>query len=136
MSFQDRGNVKIETEADIAVARRAVRDVAAQIGFGVTETARIVTAASELGRNVHKYAGGGVMQWQALHNGAANGLELRFEDHGPGIADVNEALREGYTTGGGLGMGLPGAKRLMDEMEIQSAVGKGTTVTVRKWRHH
>lgn len=135
MSAHDRGEVKIETEADIAVARRAVREVASQIGFGVTEIARIVTAASELGRNVHKYAGRGVMQWHKLRNGSNNGLELLFEDHGPGIADVNEALREGYSTGGGLGMGLPGAKRLMDEMEIQSILGQGTKVTVRKWRH-
>ncbi len=134
MSEGNQGEVRIETEADIAVARRAVRDVAARIGFGVTEIARIVTAASELGRNVHKYAGSGVMRWLALTNGAANGLELRFEDRGPGIADVNEALREGHSTGGGLGMGLPGAKRLMDEMEIASEVGKGTIVTVRKWR--
>lgn len=134
MNVQDQGEVRIETEADIAVARRAVRDVAAKIGFGVTETARIVTAVSELGRNVHKYAGRGIMQWHALKNGDNDGLELRFEDKGPGIADVNEAMREGYSTGGGLGMGLPGAKRLMDQMVVQSTVGKGTTVTVRKWR--
>lgn len=134
MSEGSQGEVRIQTESDIAVARRAVRDVATKIGFGVTEIARIVTAASELGRNVHKYAGSGVMHWHALSNGTANGLELRFEDKGPGIADITEALREGHTTGGGLGMGLPGAKRLMDEMEIASEVGKGTTVTVRKWR--
>jgi serine/threonine-protein kinase RsbT len=134
MSLHDQGEVEIKTEPDIALARRAVRDVATEIGFGITETARIVTAASELGRNVHKYAGSGVMRWRALNNGDAKGLELRFEDHGPGIADVNEALREGHSTGGGLGMGLPGAKRLMDEMEINSSVGRGTTVTVRKWR--
>jgi serine/threonine-protein kinase RsbT len=134
MTIQDLGEVRIETEADIAMARRAVRDLASKIGFGITETARIVTAVSELGRNAHKYAGGGVMQWHALRSGENSGLELRFEDHGPGIADVDEALREGYSTGGGLGMGLPGAKRLMDQLDIQSTVGKGTTVTVRKWR--
>ncbi len=134
MNIQDRGEVKIETEADIALARRAVREVAAKMGFGITETARIVTAVSELGRNVHKYAGSGVMRWCTLRNGENAGLELRFEDYGPGIDDVNEALREGYSTGGGLGMGLPGAKRLMDQLDIQSAPGHGTTVTVRKWR--
>jgi serine/threonine-protein kinase RsbT len=134
MSLHEQGEIEIKTEPDIAVARRAVRDVATEIGFGVTETARIVTAASELGRNVHKYAGSGVMRWRALKNGDAKGLELRFEDHGPGINDIEEALREGHSTGGGLGMGLPGAKRLMDEMEIHSFVGEGTTVTVRKWR--
>jgi serine/threonine-protein kinase RsbT len=136
MSDSDYGEVRIEAEVDIAVARRAVRDVASKIGFGTTEIARIVTAASELGRNVHKYAGSGVMHWRAVSNGTKSGLELRFEDHGPGIADIQEALREGYTTGGGLGMGLPGAKRLMDEMEIDSVPGKGTKVVVRKWRHH
>jgi serine/threonine-protein kinase RsbT len=136
MSVRDYGEIHIDTEADIAIARRAVRDVATEIGFGVTEIARIVTAASELGRNVHKYAGRGVMQWRAVRGDVASGLELRFADRGPGIPDVNEALREGYSTGGGLGMGLPGAKRLMDEMEIQSVPGAGTTVTVRKWRRH
>ena len=134
MNIQDQGEVRIETEADIAVARRAVRDLATKMGFGITETARIVTAVSELGRNVHKYAGRGIMQWHALRNGDSAGLELRFEDHGPGIADVSEALREGYSTGGGLGMGLPGAKRLMDQLDIQSKLGQGTTVTVTKWR--
>jgi serine/threonine-protein kinase RsbT len=134
VNVEDQGEVKIKQEADIAMARRAIRDLATKLGFGVTETARIVTAASELSRNVFKYAGAGVMQWRALTNGDNKGVELRFEDQGPGIADVNEAVREGYSTGGGLGMGLPGAKRLMDEMEIDSAIGKGTRVTVRKWR--
>lgn len=134
MKVQDQGEVKIETEADIVVARRAVRDLASKIGFGITETARIVTAVSELGRNVQKYAGCGVMQWHALKNGNNDGLELRFEDKGPGIADVSKAMREGYSTDGGLGMGLPGAKRLMDQMDVQSTVGKGTVITVRKWR--
>lgn len=134
MSAEDQGEISINQEADIAVARRAIRDIATKLGFGITETARIVTAASELSRNVFKYAGTGVMQWRTLTDGETKGVELRFEDRGPGIADVNEAVREGYSTGGGLGMGLPGAKRLMDEMEIDSAVGKGTRVTVRKWR--
>jgi serine/threonine-protein kinase RsbT len=136
MTSADSGEVRIEAEADIAVARRAVREVAMQIGFGATEIARIVTAASELGRNVHKYAGNGVMRWRAVAAGEKAGLELRFEDQGPGISDVNDALREGFTTGGGLGMGLPGAKRLMDEMEIETAPGKGTNIVVRKWRRH
>lgn len=110
--------------------------MATKVGFGVTETVRIVTAASELGRNVHKYAGKGTMYWRLLNNGFASGLELRFEDHGPGIADLEQALKEGHSTGGGLGMGLPGAKRLMDEMEIRTGKGEGTTVTITKWRRH
>jgi serine/threonine-protein kinase RsbT len=82
---------------------------------------------------VFKYAGKGAMQWKTLSNGEVRGLELRFEDQGPGIADIDQAMREGYSTGKGLGMGLPGAKRLMDEMDVSSVVGHGTTVTVKKW---
>jgi serine/threonine-protein kinase RsbT len=134
MSELEHGTVQIEEEADIAVARRVVRDIAGKVGFGTTETTRIITAASELGRNVFKYAGKGSMYWRILQKGTASGVELRFEDHGPGIADLDAAMREGHTTGGGLGMGLPGAKRLMDEMDVQTAPGEGTTVVVRKWR--
>lgn len=134
MSESEHGTVPIVAEADIAVARRVVRDVAGKVGFGVTETTRIITAASELGRNVFKYAGKGVMYWRTLQNGSASGVELRFEDHGPGIADLDAAMREGYSTVGSLGMGLPGAKRLMDEMDLKTALGEGTTVVVRKWR--
>jgi serine/threonine-protein kinase RsbT len=111
-----------------------VRDIAGKIGFGITETTRIITAASELGRNVFKYAGHGEMHWRTLQNGTAAGVELRFEDHGPGIADLDTAMREGHSTGGSLGMGLPGAKRLMDEMDVKTIPGGGTTVVVRKWR--
>jgi serine/threonine-protein kinase RsbT len=136
MTEHDQGEVQIEAESDIAAARRVVREVATKVGFGVTETVRIVTAASELGRNVHKYAGKGTMYWRLLNNGLAMGIELRFEDHGPGIADLDQALKEGHSTGGGLGMGLPGAKRLMDEMEIRTGKGEGTTVTITKWRRH
>ncbi len=134
MSETEQGTVPIDVEADIAVARRLVRDIAGEMGFGVTETTRIITAASELGRNVFKYAGKGVMHWRTLQKEDACGVELRFEDHGPGIADLDAAMREGHSTGGGLGMGLPGAKRLMDEMDIRTSVGEGTTVVVRKWR--
>lgn len=136
MTEAEQGIVSIEAEADIAAARRVVRDVATKIGFGVTETVRIVTAASELGRNVHKYAGKGIMHWRWLNNGGANGIELCFEDHGPGIANLDEALKEGHSTGGGLGMGLPGAKRLMDQMEIRTEKGTGTTITITKWRRN
>jgi serine/threonine-protein kinase RsbT len=128
------GEVKIDAETDIVAVRKVVREVASKLGFGVTDSVRIVTAASELARNVYKYAGRGVMTWQVLHDGRDCGIELRFEDHGPGITEVEEALREGYSTGGGLGLGLPGAKKLMDEMDISSAPGQGTTVTVRRWR--
>jgi serine/threonine-protein kinase RsbT len=133
MTVSVQGEVRIDAETDIVTARRAVRDLAQRTGFGPTDTTRIVTAASELARNVSKYAGQGVMYWRVLSDGPLPGIELRFEDHGPGIADIDEALRQGFSTGKGLGMGLPGAKRLMDEMEIRSAVGQGTTVIVKKW---
>ena len=128
------GEVSIETEGDIVAARRAVRDAAARAGFGVTDVTRIVTAASELARNTFQYAGKGLMHWRLVEDSGRQGLELRFVDQGPGIPDVNLAFQQGYSTGEGLGMGLPGTKRLMDEMEIQSQPGQGTTITVKKWR--
>lgn len=129
-----QGEVTIKTEGDIVAARRTVRDAAVQVGFGMTDVTRIVTAASEMARNAFKYAGGGVMHWRQLDEPGRAGIELRFIDRGPGIADVQLALQEGYSTGAGLGLGLPGAKRLMDELEIQSAPGEGTKVTLKKWR--
>ena len=104
------------------------------MGFGITDVTRIITAAAELARNVFRYAGSGTMRWQQVNADGMLGLELVFEDHGPGIADIDEVMQEGYSTSKGLGMGLPGSKRLMDEMEIRSTLGQGTVVTVRKWR--
>jgi serine/threonine-protein kinase RsbT len=124
---------RIHSESDIIATRRTVRTVATQLGFGLTDVTRIVTAASELARNVCLYAGSGIMRWRALDRGGRIGIELTFEDRGPGITDVEQAMQEGYTTGDGLGMGLPGAKRLMDEFEIASEIGTGTIVTARKW---
>lgn len=134
MSLGSQGEISIKTESDIVLARRTVREAATQVGFGVTDVTRIVTAASELARNVFKYAGEGVMRWRSVESDSRLGLELQFVDHGSGIPDIHLALEQGYSTSDGLGMGLPGAKRLMDELEIQSAVGQGTTVTVTKWR--
>jgi serine/threonine-protein kinase RsbT len=127
------GEVRIASESDIVTARKIVRAQAAALGFGVTDVTRIVTAASELTRNIYRYAGCGFMRWRCLYAAQDAGLELVFADEGPGIADVDKALESGYTTGNGLGMGLPGAKRLMDELEVCSEVGKGTTITARKW---
>jgi len=128
------GQVSIKSESDIVLARRQVREVAAQIGFSVTDTTRIVTAASELARNIFKYAREGVMHWRRIEKEGSSGLELQFVDNGPGIEDISLAMQEGFSTSKGLGLGLPGVKRLMDEMDIQSVVGKGTTVTLKKWR--
>ncbi len=134
MTATDEAVVPIHVEGDVVVARRAVRDAANRMGFGITDTTRIVTAASELARNIVKYAGTGTMLIRAIEQEARAGLELVFADRGPGIADIPQALTEGYSTTGGLGMGLPGAKKLMDHMHIQSKVGEGTCVVVRKWR--
>ena len=130
------GELPIRAENDIVAARRAVRDAATQLGFGPTDVTRLVTAASELARNVFKYAGHGLMRWTGVQADARVGIEVQFVDEGPGIADINQALEEGYSTGGGLGLGLPGAKRLVDELAIRSDVGRGTTVTLKKWRRN
>ncbi len=134
MVVESYGEVDILDESHIVTVRKTIREAASRIGFGVTDVTRIVTAGSELARNAFHYAGRGVMRWQEVENGQSIGIELVFEDHGPGIANLEQALEPGYSTSGGLGMGLPGTKRLMDEMDIRSRVGEGTTVTVRKWR--
>jgi serine/threonine-protein kinase RsbT len=131
---QPEGELRITSEGDIVAARKRIRDTATALGFSLIDVTRIVTAASELTRNIYQYAGSGVMRWRVLTQGAAVGLEVVFEDQGPGIADVTQAMESGFTTGRGMGLGLPGAKRLMDEMRIQSVVGRGTVVEVRKWR--
>ena len=133
MNESPPGELTIQSEGDIVMARRVVRNAAAALGFGITDVTRIVTAASELTRNTYLYAKSGTVRWRPLDVNGRVGLELVFEDHGPGIPDVTQAMEKGFSSGKGLGMGLPGAKRLMDEMNIESEVGKGTTVRVRKW---
>lgn len=125
--------IRIESEGDIVNARRIVRDAAGALGFGVTDVTRIVTASSELTRNIYRYAGSGEMQWRTIVRADGTGIELIFEDRGPGIADLECAMKAGFSTSGGLGLGLPGSKRLMDELQIDSVVGRGTKVTIRKW---
>lgn len=133
MNEPHQGEFRITSENDIVMARKVVRDASTTLGFGLTDVTRIVTAASELTRNIYHYAKSGVMRWRLLNQDGRVGLELIFEDNGPGIPDVAKAMEMGYSTGKGLGMGLPGSKRLMDEMTIESTVGKGTTVIVIKW---
>ena len=127
-------SIALEDEHDIAVARGEARAAAAAVGFRLVDQTRIATVASELARNVVKYARRGRMI--ALAADAADGrrgLRLIFEDSGPGIPDVEAAMRDGFSTGRGLGKGLPGSKRLVDEFEIESSPGKGTRVTVVRW---
>lgn len=134
MAAEGQGEVKIHEEGDIVTVRKTVRRVATKMGFGITDVTRIVTAASELARNIFLYAGSGIMEWHILTYKGRLGIELSFIDRGPGIADVSLVMQEGYTTSGGLGMGLPGSKRLMDELDVLSEPGLGNTVTIRKWK--
>lgn len=115
-------------------ARQAARQWAIELGFSLVDQTKIVTAASELARNTVIYGGGGHMLLEALNDGPRRGLRLTFEDEGPGIADVQTALRDGFTTGSGLGLGLGGARRLMSDFSISSEVGRGTRVTAVRWR--
>ena len=127
-------SISLECEHDIAVARGEVRSVAAAIGFRPVDQTRLATVASELARNVVKYAKRGRMIAQPLDAAQGRpGLRLIFEDTGPGIPDINAAMRDGFSTGRGLGKGLPGSRRLVDEFEIESEVGRGTRVTVVRW---
>ncbi|MFD4575454.1 anti-sigma regulatory factor [Streptomyces sp. NPDC058417] len=123
----------IRSERDLVWVRQHVRQAAAALGFGLVEQTKLVTAASELARNTLVYGGGGEVRAERLSEGRAEGLRLVFTDSGPGIADVEQALRDGFTSGGGLGMGLGGARRLVHEFGIDSRPGEGTTVTVTSW---
>ncbi len=125
--------VEIRSGDDVVVVRQKVRDWAIALGFRLVDQTRLVTAASELARNTLQYGGGGTAAIEALSNGVKRGLRLTFEDKGPGIPDIGLALTDGYTTGGGLGLGLSGARRLCGEFEIVSRVGEGTRVTVARW---
>jgi serine/threonine-protein kinase RsbT len=127
-------SLALDDEHDIAVARNEVRQLANALGFRVLDQTRLATVTSELARNVVKYGGSGrlILQPTAAGDGR-DGLRLIFEDSGPGIADLAAAMRDGFTTGRGLGKGLPGSKRLVDEFQIESEVGRGTRVTVVRW---
>ena len=127
-------SIALEDEHDVAVARGEAREAALALGFRVIDQTRIATVASELARNVVKYAGRGRMIALAAEDGLGRrGLRLIFEDSGPGIPDVAAAMRDGYSTGRGLGKGLPGSQRLVDEFQIESEPGRGTRVTVVRW---
>ncbi len=129
----DQGQVTIRSEADVVEVRKVIREEATRLGFGITDVTRIVTAASELARNIVNYAESGIMEWRRLESGGDVGIELVFTDNGPGIPNPELAMQRGYSTSGGLGLGLPGAMRLMDTLQIESQVGKGTRVTTQKW---
>jgi serine/threonine-protein kinase RsbT len=125
--------ILINESEDIVLARQYAREMAIRLGFGLADQARITAAVSELSRNVYLYARTGRVLIKDLSDDDKKGIEITTEDKGPGIPDIELAMQDGYSTSQGLGRGLPGAKRLMDEFEIKSKVLKGTTVTVRKW---
>jgi len=124
----------LQSEIDVVNARRAVTDWARDMGLSALDRTKAVTAASELARNTVVYGRGGVMSLEAVRDGIRIGLRLTFADKGPGIPDIERALQDGFSTGGGMGLGLPGARRLMNEFAVDSTEGVGTTVTITKWK--
>jgi serine/threonine-protein kinase RsbT len=133
MAVVSTEKIPINAEIDVVAVRRRVRELSAKLGFSLVDQTKTVTAASELARNTMIHGGGGQMLLESL-NGPRTGLRLIFEDTGPGIPDVELALRDGFTTGSGLGLGLGGAKRLMSDFEISTRVGQGTKITITRWK--
>lgn len=126
--------LEVRTSSDVVRVRQVVRSWAAELEFGLVDQTKLVTGASELARNTLEHGRGGQVRVEILNDGSRRGLRMTFEDQGPGIADINLALSDGYTTGSGLGLGLGGTRRLMSEFRIHSEVGKGTRVQVVRWR--
>jgi len=126
--------MELRSSEDIVSARQAVRKKAVALGLGLVDQTKIVTAASELARNTLDYGGGGTVLLETLENGVRSGLRLTFEDQGPGIANITQALTDGFTSGNGMGLGLGGAKRLSHEFEITSTPGEGTRVSILRWK--
>jgi len=134
MVVMKNDTLQIQASDHVVLVRQAVRKWAIDLGFSLVDQTKMITAASELARNALDYGGGGTVRLEALENGHRRGLRLTFEDQGPGIPDIDKALTDGYTTGKGLGMGLSGSKRLVNEFEIASRVGEGTRVTITRWK--
>ena len=125
--------LEVGTDQDVVRVRQLVRTVAVSVKLSLVDQTKLVTAASELARNTLVYGGGGTVEVDRVDNGRRQGIRIVFRDQGPGIADLDLALTDGYTTGGGMGLGLSGARRLVDEFDINTAVGQGTSITVTKW---
>jgi serine/threonine-protein kinase RsbT len=125
--------IAVRTSEDVVTVRTSVRKIATELRFGIVDQTKIVTAASEIARNTIDYGRGGTLRMEALNNGLKRGLRLVFADHGPGIRDIDQAMTDGFTSGNGMGLGLGGTRRLMDEFDIASKLNEGTTVTITKW---
>jgi len=128
------GSIPVVSEQDIVMCRQLVRKLTQELRFSLVDQTKMITAASELSRNALVYGGGGVMRWEIVNQGARTGLRLAFEDKGPGIPDVALAMTDGWTSGKGLGMGLTGSKRLVNEFDIRTKPGEGTCVTIARWK--
>jgi serine/threonine-protein kinase RsbT len=135
MVILNKEAMTISREVDVIPFRNRLKEYAVKVGMSLVNQTKIITAASELARNMLKYAGGGVAIIEVVSKGRENGIKLTFTDKGPGIADIKMAMKDGFSTGKSLGLGLPGTKRLVSEFDIQSEVGKGTVVTVTKWKN-
>ena len=135
MSTPDRdGSMALRNEQDIVMSRQTVRKLTQELKFSLVDQTKMITAASELSRNTVVYGGGGEMRWEIVANGARQGLRLHFEDKGSGIPDMELALTDGWTSGKGMGVGLSGSRRLVNEFEIRSEVGVGTCVSITRWK--
>ena len=134
MPTERRERRTIETASDVVLVRQAARAFAAEAGLSLVDQTKLITAASELARNTLDYGGGGFVQIDMLDKGGRRGVQLVFEDQGPGIEDIQLALKDGYSTGSGLGLGVGGSRRLVNEFSIQSQVGQGTRVTIVRWK--
>lgn len=125
---------EIKRDQDVVACRQLVRAKSVELGFSLVDQTKIVTAASEIARNTLQYGGGGTMTITCVADGSKKGLRLSFQDYGPGIPDIEQAMKDGFTTGGGLGKGLGGTKRLVNEFHIASTPGEGTRVTIARWK--
>ena len=129
-------NVRIMKELDMVVFRNRLKEFAVKIGMGLVNQTKLITAASELSRNMLRYAGGGTVLIEIVNGPQRqNGVRVTFSDNGPGIPNIDQAMKDGFSTGKSLGLGLPGAKRLVSDFDIKSTVGKGTTITITKWKN-
>ncbi|AFM35192.1 MULTISPECIES: ATP-binding protein [Stutzerimonas stutzeri subgroup] len=133
MIVRSSGSQPVRLEQDVVLARQTVRKLTQECAMRLIDQTKLVTAVSELARNTVVYGGGGDMDWQLIEDGARVGVRLTFRDEGPGIADIKLAMTDGWTSGSGLGLGLTGAKRLVDEFELDSTVGAGTRITITRW---
>ncbi|MBK5002092.1 anti-sigma regulatory factor [Pseudomonas sp. S31] len=133
MNREHSGSLPVRIEQDVVLARQLARKLASDCGMRLVDLTKLVTAVSELARNTVVYGGGGDMDWQVLEEAGRTGVRLLFRDEGPGIADLKLALTDGWTSGNGLGLGLTGARRLVDEFELDTAPGEGTRVTITRW---